>query len=31
MIQNFNPTLVEEVFGAIGIGANIVLSPLTRP
>jgi hypothetical protein len=31
MAQNFNPTVVQEILGAIGIGANILLSPLTRP
>lgn len=29
--RNLNPSTVEEVLGAAAIGANILLSPLTRP
>lgn len=31
MTHNYNPTWIEEGLGAIGIGTNILLSPLTRP
>lgn len=31
MSDRFNPTLLEEALAAVGIGANILLSPLSRP